>query len=63
MEIVSCDNEACYLAGLTPRPATIDLATESRARLAVQHLVENLENNQLSQGIRLQIEPVLVKGD
>ncbi len=63
IEIISCDNEQSYLAGLTPRPATIDLGTEIRARLAVQHLVANLESDQLTQGLRLEIDPILVEGD
>ncbi len=63
VEIVSCDNEQSYLAGLTPRPATIDLGIETRAKLAVQHLVTELKEKQLGRGLRLEIEPTLVPGD
>lgn len=63
LETISCDNEQSYLAGLSPRPGTIDLGTEARAELAVQHLVSNIGANQPNLGIRLEIEPVLVAGD
>lgn len=63
VEIVSCDNEQSYLAGLTPRPASIDLGIETRAKLAVQNLVEQMEEKQSARGGRLEIDPVLIEGD
>ena len=42
--VVSCDNEAPYLAGLYPRPATIDIGVEDRGRRAVEQLLWRVKN-------------------
>lgn len=63
VELVSCDNESGYLAGLNPRPATIDLGIEERTRLAVQHLSTAIRENRPPGELRLTVEPTLVPGD
>lgn len=63
VEFVSCDNEISYLAGLCPRPATIDLGIHERAHLAVQHLTSAIRDNRAPGEVRLTVEPKLVPGD
>jgi len=59
---VSCDNETAYLEGLYPRPATIDLGTESRGRLAFQMLLSRIEDPTRDRRATLLLDPVLVEG-
>ena len=63
VEFVSCDNEISYLAGLCPRPATIDLGIHERAHLAVQHLTSAIRDNRAPGELRLPVEPKLIHGD
>ncbi len=63
VEFVSCDHEVGYLAGLCPRPATIDLGIDERAHLAVQHLTSAIRNNRAPGEVQLTVEPKLVPGD
>ncbi|MEM8955576.1 MAG: LacI family DNA-binding transcriptional regulator, partial [Verrucomicrobiota bacterium] len=59
-DFVSCDNEQAFLTGLYPRPATIDLGTETRGRLAVQLLLDRIQNPLLDRKATLTLDPVLV---
>ena len=62
LEFISCDNEGSYLAGLFPRPATIDLGINERAEMAVEWLSEALKENRDLDEVRLTVEPRIVPG-
>ena len=59
-EFVSCDNEAAYLAGLHPRPVTIDLGTEERGRLALELLLARIREPGRDRKAALILDPLLV---
>ncbi|MEM9281024.1 MAG: LacI family DNA-binding transcriptional regulator [Verrucomicrobiota bacterium] len=59
-EFVSCDNESAYLTGLFPRPATIDLGTEARGRLALELLLSRIQNPGIDRRATLTLEPTLI---
>jgi len=63
IRIVSCNNEAQYLTGLYPRPATIDLAPELTAKLALNQLIEHLNDSDYYKKIAVMIKPELIAGD
>ncbi|MEW4564465.1 LacI family DNA-binding transcriptional regulator [Bremerella sp. JC770] len=64
IEIVSCNNEEPYLAGLHPRPATIDLAPELTGRRAVEQLLWNIQQpEQSGRHVELIVEPILIDGE
>jgi LacI family transcriptional regulator len=44
IHIVSCDNEQIRLAGLSPRPATIDIGAEEVGWRAVHRLMSRIDN-------------------
>jgi LacI family transcriptional regulator len=44
IEVVSCNNEAILLAGLAPRPATVDIHATEIGRKAVQRLLWRIRN-------------------
>ena len=60
IDIVSCDNEEAYLAGLSPRPATIDIAGEERGRRAVYELLVQSRFPKEQRPVQLTVEPQLV---
>ena len=59
-DIVSCDNEKAYLDGLYPRPATIDLGTEARGRLAFELLLARIQDPSRDRKATLLLDPILV---
>lgn len=59
-DIISCDNEKAFLDGLFPRPATIDLGTEARGRLAFEMLLARIKDPTRERKATLLLEPVLV---
>ncbi len=59
-EFISCDNETAYLIGLFPRPATIDLGTEARGRMAFELLLSRIQDPSLDRKATLILDPVLV---
>lgn len=63
IEIVSCDNEEAYLAGLTPRPASIDIAGEERGRRAVYELLVQSRFPEEQRSVQLTVEPQMIAGD
>jgi DNA-binding LacI/PurR family transcriptional regulator len=63
MAIVSCGNETAYLRGLTPRPATIDLAPETTGRLAVEQLLRMSRQPDASRRAAVLITPKLIPGE
>ncbi|QQE11585.1 LacI family DNA-binding transcriptional regulator [Planctomycetota bacterium] len=61
VEIISVDNEAPYLAGLYPRPATIDIGPISRGERGVEQLLWQIRHPEQDRGVHVVIEPILVK--
>ncbi len=60
IDVVSCDNEEAYLAGLYPRPATIDIAGEERGRRAVYELLVQSRFPDERRPVQLTVEPQLI---
>ncbi|MFK5922806.1 MAG: LacI family DNA-binding transcriptional regulator [Verrucomicrobiota bacterium] len=60
IDIISCDNEEAYLTGLSPRPATIDIAGEERGRRAVYELLVQSRFPEEQRPVQLTVEPQLV---
>ena len=63
LEIISNDNEEPFLAGLTPRPATIEPHYQEIARRALDKLLYRLEHPDAPPGAQLLIPPRLVGPD
>ncbi len=63
IDVVSCDNEEAYLAGLSPRPASIDIAGEERGRRAVYELLVQSRFPEEQRSVQLTVEPHLIAGD
>ncbi len=59
-EFVSCDNESAYLDGLFPRPATIDLGTGARGKIAFEMLLSRIQDPARDRKATLLLDPVLV---
>ena len=57
MELVSCNNELPYLAGLSPRPASIDIRLAAVGQRAVEQLQWRLRHREASERFRICIEP------
>ncbi|MDT8391429.1 MAG: LacI family DNA-binding transcriptional regulator [Lentisphaeria bacterium] len=62
IEIVSCDNVP-ELAGLDPRPATIDIRPGEIGRRAVEQLLWHINNRAAAINVTSVVEPALVPGD
>ena len=60
VEVVSCNNETMLLAGLAPRPATIDIKAEYIGQRAVEQLCWRIENPDDPTTIEIKIKPELV---
>ena len=60
IDIISCNNETMLLAGLSPRPATIDIKSEYVGRRAVEQLCWRLQNPEDRAIIGIKIQPELV---
>jgi DNA-binding LacI/PurR family transcriptional regulator len=63
VEIVSCNNEQPYLVGLMPKPAVIDIRTESIGRRGVEQLLWRLEHKEVPERIITTIEPTIIVPD
>ncbi len=63
LEIIGDTNEKRTLAGLIPRPATINVGPEIMGTHAVGQLVLRLQNGEVNHRIRIAIEPLLVPGE
>ncbi len=63
LTIISCNNEEPYLAGLRPRPATIDLAPEVTGRRAIEQLIWRMRHPHEQRRVQVMVEPILVPGD
>ncbi len=60
LELVSCNNERPYLIGLNPRPAVIDIRTESIGRRGVEQLLWRLEHSNVPERVVATVEPLIV---
>jgi LacI family transcriptional regulator len=63
VELISCNNERPYLIGLNPRPAVIDIRTESIGRRGVEQLLWRLDHRDVSERIVATVEPSIVLPD
>ena len=62
--IVSADNEAPYLAGLHPRPATVDIGIDEQGRKAIELLLWRMgSENSSSSELHVTLKPTLVEYD
>ena len=61
IDIISCNNEAMLLAGLYPRPATIEIKAEYIGRRAVEQLCWRIQNPDDPTTIEIKIKPELVE--
>jgi LacI family transcriptional regulator len=62
--IISADNEAPYLAGLYPRPATIDIGVDEQGRKAIDLLLWRMGNSDsASSALNVTLAPVLIEYD
>jgi DNA-binding LacI/PurR family transcriptional regulator len=59
-EIISCNNEAPFRVGLSPRPATIDIRVESIGRRGVEQLLWRLAHLDLQERLICAIEPAII---
>jgi LacI family transcriptional regulator len=62
LRIISCDNDESALAGMYPRPATIDLGVAELGRRVVQRLMLRMENCD-ERPVFIQTMPRLCPGD
>ncbi|MBN1516605.1 LacI family DNA-binding transcriptional regulator [Candidatus Sumerlaeota bacterium] len=60
VEVVSCNNEISLLAGLDPRPKSIDIQPELIGKRAVEQLRWRIRNPEDTSLITVQIEPQLI---
>ncbi len=63
LDIVSCGNQSSCLAGLTPRPATIDVGSELSGRQAVEQLLWKIAHPHQESRMRLSVDPLLIEGE
>jgi len=62
--IISADNEAPYLAGLCPRPPTIDIGIDQQGQKAVELLLWRMRSETPTKGeLHLTLNPKLVERD
>ncbi len=60
VRVVSCNNDAKCLAGLFPRPATIDFAPVLTAELAIKDLMLQLQGKTKDSRINITVRPQLI---
>jgi LacI family transcriptional regulator len=63
IEIIGCNNQESCLAGLDPRPATIDLGLETMGRHAVEQLLWRIHHPNEDPRIQIVVEPKLIPGE
>ena len=63
VDIISCNNESMLLAGLSPRPATIDIKAEYIGQRAVEQLCWRMEHPDDLSVIEIKIRPGLVANE
>ena len=60
-EVVVCNKEAPFLAGLMPRSAVIDIRVESVGRHAIEQLLWRIAHPEMSERLLTCLEPRLIK--
>lgn len=63
LQIIGDTDEKAVLAGLYPRPATINTGPDVMGRQAVEQLILRLQNGETDRQVRVAVEPRLVPGD
>ncbi len=63
MEFIGCNNEQESLAGLDPRPATIDIGVDKICYMAVERLLKSIEHDSSEEGTIISVRPDLVQGE
>jgi LacI family transcriptional regulator/LacI family sucrose operon transcriptional repressor len=63
IRVVSCNNDQRCLAGLYPRPASIDFAPELTAKLAIEELLRQLNGESQNDKVSIVVQPELIKGE
>lgn len=63
VQIISAANETPFLAGLQPRPATIDIGAEVMGRRAVEQLLWRMRHPRQERQVQVTIDPVIVPGE
>ena len=63
IELISCNNELPYLAGLLPRPASIDIRLPLVGRRAVEQLRWRLRHPEVADRFRICIEPRIASSE
>lgn len=63
LEILSCNNEVAYLAGLYPRPATIDIGAEVLGRRSIEQLVMRMNYPQDNRDVQVAVEPRIIEAE
>ena len=61
IELISCNNEQPYLAGLEPTPATIDIRIETIGFRGVEMLMSRIQGNSPAERIRTLVDPILIE--
>ena len=62
-EVISANNEGPYLAGLYPRPATIDIGGTRIGQFAVDQLLVRIQRPEEKRGLRIVVEPLVIEGE
>ena len=63
IQVVSCNNDRKCLAGLYPRPATIDFAPTLTAELAVVELLQQLKGKSRNEKVSIIVRPEIIPGE
>ena len=63
LHVISANNEEPYLAGLYPRPATIDIGSRRIGESAVDQLLLRIQNPAETRGLRMIVEPIVIEGE
>ena len=61
--ILSCDNNQSLLAGLYPRPATIELGSTTCGEQAAQLLLNSIRSGGTENGVRVDIIPQIIESE
>lgn len=61
--LIGCNNELPYLAGLFPRPASIDIRLSAIGRHAVNQLLWRLEHREVADRISISIAPRIAEAE
>jgi DNA-binding LacI/PurR family transcriptional regulator len=62
-QIISCNNEAPFRVGLSPRPAAIDIRVESIGQRAIEQLLWRLAHPQVVERLVSAIEPYVIDSE